>query len=497
MSKDIFQVNKAGFEFDSSTSTVIEFLSPEANRRQTHLTLILGANGTSKSRVLASLVERICQIRSEWHDDLTPRRGGDANQHGLRCTKVVTTLNGEVSENQPEHQPNGRNAPLALPSRILVLSNLVMDKFHFPKDNLDDQPFYNYLGVRQSTNLTTTGAAERSVAEAVLSMASDNERLQAFRAWTDLVFDNGRELAFAFFRLRKTEISRVLNASDRRSAVMDRINRRGGSLRAPRFPPEAIEAIAEQTVALFEFLNSVIEVYEVPHVSPVSNSKVPVLRISTLSAQNRKHLTKLIPNFSAASKAGFSPWPTLCIESTPWLPFSQMSSGEQNILSVGAKLSAYAAPGCLVAIDEPEVSLNVAWQQQYIELIRKSLAQASGSHVLIATHSPHLIASAVSRESSVVLIQKNGRELSFTTMDANFEGWGSESVLYQVLGIPSASSFHLNRDLAIVLKHIQESGKDRKLISDFLRKISRLDYGGIEPIELVVKEIRAYRDALG
>lgn len=371
-----------------------------------------------------------------------------------------------------------------------------MDKFHFPKDSISGLPFYNYLGVRQSTNLTTTGATERSVTEAVLTMVSDNSRLQAFRAWTDLVFDNGRELAFAFFRLRTTEISGILGTNDRRAAVLARMKRRAGSARALRIPAEALEPIADETVELFEFLDKVIEVYDIPQASAISKSKVPVLRFATLSAQDRERLTELIPNFSSASKAGFAPWPTLCIESTPWLPFSHMSSGEQNILSVGAKLSAYAAPGCLVAIDEPEVSLNVAWQQQYIELIRKSLAQASGSHVLIATHSPHLIASAISGESSVMLIQKNGRELSFKTTDANFEGWGSESVLYQVLGIPSASSFHLNRDMANVLKHIQERGKDKELIADFLRKISKLDYGGVEPIELVIKEIRAYLETL-
>jgi hypothetical protein len=274
------------------------------------------------------------------------------------------------------------------------------------------------------------------------------------------------------------------------------MKRRVGSARAPRILAEAIEPIADQTVELFEFLSDVVDIYSIPQASTISKSKVPILRLSALSLHDRERLTRLIPNFSAASKAGYSPWPTLCIESTPWLPFSHMSSGEQNILSVGAKLSAYATPGCLVAIDEPEVSLNVAWQQQYIELIRKSLAQASGSHVLIATHSPHLIASAVSKESSIMLIQKNGRDLSFKTVDANFEGWGSESVLYQVLGIPSASSFHLNRDLANVLRHIQEKGKDKQLIRNFLRKVSGLDYGGIEPIELVVGEIRAYLETL-
>ncbi|MCD7040136.1 ATP-binding protein [Pseudomonas sp. MAFF 311096] len=146
----------------------------------------------------------------------------------------------------------------------------------------------------------------------------------------------------------------------------------------------------------------------------------------------------------------------------------------------------------MIAIDEPEISLNVAWQQHYTDLILKSLIHAPGTHVLIATHSPHLIASLPLGSASVVTIEKINNNYSFKTTDALFEGWGAEAVLYQVLGVTSASSFLFNRKLAKILKHIQDGGEDRSLIASFLDSAYKLDYHGIEPLEEVIQEIESY-----
>lgn len=214
--------------------------------------------------------------------------------------------------------------------------------------------------------------------------------------------------------------------------------------------------------------------------------------METISEKDKYLVADLPYLISNASKAGYFLSPTLCFEGSSWIQFNELSSGEQNILSVGAKLIAYATPGCLIAIDEPEISLNVAWQQHYTDLIHQSLANAPKSHVLIATHSPHLINSLAKNSASVIIVDKVDSKLVFKTVDAQFEGWGSESVLYDVLGIPSASSFLFNQELAKVLRHIQDGGKDKKIISEFLKKASRLDFAGIDPLKELIAEIEDY-----
>ncbi|MGS0757858.1 hypothetical protein ACVBEH_26225, partial [Roseateles sp. GG27B] len=66
----------------------------------------------------------------------------------------------------------------------------------------------------------------------------------------------------------------------------------------------------------------------------------------------------------------------------------------------------------------------------------------------------------------------------------------------QVLGITSASSHLFHRELANVLYHIQEGGKDKVLLKVFLDKAEQLDYAGIEPLQVVVDEVASYAKGL-
>jgi hypothetical protein len=497
MSFESFLLEKAELKFDNSGSSTVSFLGPGAEKNETHITLIAGANGTSKSRILASLVEQFCDLKQlQRINSKSSRRHSPSGMHGLLCTRMSTLRNGQLSEFQAGiHFDSEEPFPhFTLPSRILVLSNLVMDKFHFPKGGQAENQFYHYLGVRQATNLTTTGSLDRSVTEAVLSIASDEERLGAFQAWIELVFSGSRELALQFHRLRKSEIEEFLKVDDKIKFIHKRIQRRMDSGRSVKLD-ERIEKIAQDVIEIFNFLKEKASEYQAPDIRGKKQSDL-LLQLSMLSDEDKARLAKLAPLFLSASRAGYSAWPSLCFEVNSWLQFNQLSSGEQNILSVGAKLIAYARPGCLIAIDEPEVSLNVAWQQHYTDLVRRSLVHSPGSHVLIATHSPHLIASLSMGSASVVMIEKEKEMLSFKTVDARFEGWGSESVLYQVLGIPSASSFLFHRELAKVLTHIQNGGLDKNLIGNFLQIAKKIDFAGIDPLEEVVAEIISYAEKL-
>ena len=76
-------------------------------------------------------------------------------------------------------------------------------------------------------------------------------------------------------------------------------------------------------------------------------------------------------------------------DGTP-IPLHRLSSGEQHQIALFHSLIFGMRPGALIMIDEPEISLHVAWQEIFLrdlELISKS----SGVHFLIATHSPYII----------------------------------------------------------------------------------------------------------
>jgi predicted ATP-binding protein involved in virulence len=72
------------------------------------------------------------------------------------------------------------------------------------------------------------------------------------------------------------------------------------------------------------------------------------------------------------------------------LQLDKLSSGEQHQTILLYELLFNAPPNSLVLIDEPETSMHVAWQIEFLHDIEK-IAKISNLSFIIATHSPDLI----------------------------------------------------------------------------------------------------------
>lgn len=69
---------------------------------------------------------------------------------------------------------------------------------------------------------------------------------------------------------------------------------------------------------------------------------------------------------------------------------SQLSSGEQHELVLTYDLLFNVKPNSLVLIDEPEISLHVTWQKEFLNDIVR-IAAINSSRFIVATHSPQII----------------------------------------------------------------------------------------------------------
>lgn len=72
------------------------------------------------------------------------------------------------------------------------------------------------------------------------------------------------------------------------------------------------------------------------------------------------------------------------------LSVANLSSGEQHELILTKYLLFDAEPHALVLIDEPEISLHVAWQKAFLDDLQR-FALVSNVRFIIATHSPQII----------------------------------------------------------------------------------------------------------
>jgi ABC-type cobalamin/Fe3+-siderophores transport system ATPase subunit len=82
----------------------------------------------------------------------------------------------------------------------------------------------------------------------------------------------------------------------------------------------------------------------------------------------------------------------LCFKTTAGIPLelSNLSSGEQHEVILLYELLFNAPPDSLVLIDEPETSMHVAWQIEFLHDIEK-IAKLSRLSFIIASHAPDLI----------------------------------------------------------------------------------------------------------
>ena len=72
------------------------------------------------------------------------------------------------------------------------------------------------------------------------------------------------------------------------------------------------------------------------------------------------------------------------------LPPTALSTGEQHEVVILYQLLFLTQPDSLVLIDEPEISLHVAWQKPFLKDLAR-IAKLSKVDFLIATHSPQII----------------------------------------------------------------------------------------------------------
>lgn len=72
------------------------------------------------------------------------------------------------------------------------------------------------------------------------------------------------------------------------------------------------------------------------------------------------------------------------------LDCEKLSSGEQNEIIMAFHLIFGIQPNMLVLVDEPENSLHVEWQSQYIKDLEE-MCEANNLQAIVATHSPQII----------------------------------------------------------------------------------------------------------
>lgn len=116
-------------------------------------------------------------------------------------------------------------------------------------------------------------------------------------------------------------------------------------------------------------------------------------------------------------------------ESGEKLALHDLSSGERELLTKIFSLYLEDVNDCLILIDEPENSLHPIWQNMLAPVLQE-FANKNNNQIVLATHSPHIVAS-VKKEQIRVLVKENNRIRAIDSFDGSY-GWKVDRVLLEI-----------------------------------------------------------------
>lgn len=126
-------------------------------------------------------------------------------------------------------------------------------------------------------------------------------------------------------------------------------------------------------------------------------------------------------------------------------PFSELSSGEQQMLALTIKIIASAEPESLMLVDEPEISLHVSWQRLLPTLLAE-LGDHFRCDIVVATHSPLVISSAT-RSRDICFVARRRQLESIALRDRH----SVESILFTGFDTHTENNRQVHERCAVIV----------------------------------------------
>lgn len=122
------------------------------------------------------------------------------------------------------------------------------------------------------------------------------------------------------------------------------------------------------------------------------------------------------------------------------IPFSEMSEGEQQLLTVLGMLRFIKDKESLILLDEPDTHLNPLWKWKYLDYFREYVGRDETTQVLINTHDPLVIGGLVKEQIRVFRSKNVDGKTNITAEppDIDPRGLGVAGILTsELFGLPT------------------------------------------------------------
>lgn len=461
-----FRLYSLGIENKLIETEKINLINQQSISSDNYFTLIIGNNGTGKSRILSEIAR------------FFTRETSNQKQASL------------FRESFFEYNK--------LPSKIIALTNSISDKFPVDKSfrptresqtDLKHRDFkYNYLGTRNRINSFSNKALMNRALEIVFESYSEFDVSRNYRHIFDYlnyepIIKLNYRFTTSFFDNHKGRLTPKKLIDN-----IDNLNVNRFSYRSDR----VANVVKERAEDICDFVNNRIDFNEKENELTINFSEKNITRIyndNSIYSDNVYAYDIL----NILRKIGLIRSFEIQVFKKGGMPFNfrEASSGEASILSTLLSLIPLLENDSLILIDEPEISLHPLWQSRYIDLINKILQNVKGCHIIIASHSPFLASDLNPRNSSVITLKNRKGHIESEMISKSTYGWSSEDILLNVFDMPSTRNFDLYQNVSKALALLANEKRSNNELIKIQNRLKEF-YPSIldeDPMKSVIKAI--------
>lgn len=390
----------------------IRFVSGAAKSSENIFTVIVGKNGTGKSRLLREL------IKSFIPEDCL-----------FRERDLLSFWLGDKINNINVHSSG-------LPNGIIALSTSPFDKFPIPK-KVEIDGFYEYLGLKglSSQNLSLSFMS-RIIGSLIRDINHNPEQAKIITSVLNyLGYDGYLEARLTMNPRRALEI---VNSESLTVRLSDRSVYPG----SPSFISSKLNArlILSCRDEIREAVMATVEKNEKPRIDLV---------IDDNGGYENGTFSPLSPSQLLLIEAGLYTLRDVGLRkkgSPDMFRINDASSGEQCVVMALLGIASHIRDGMLICIDEPEICLHPEWQEKFMSLLIGTFSNFKGCHFIIATHSPQIIANLEAKNCYVVSM-----ETGVTTDARDLHNRSADFQLARIFKAPGYKNEFLSRELISAL----------------------------------------------
>lgn len=365
-----------------------------------YCTILIGRNGTGKSRMLAEICRSFDALDSE-PNNIRLRKAVHPNSLSRRLELFYKSdqnnfhlfFNGNSNR---VFSVAERNKSLALPGRLIATTITPFDKFPIGKrralteNHLDEDKvsIYRYLGSKNNAGqLSSTGQMSRVIESLMFASEKKNcERVKLNKVFEFLGYLPTVAVDYDV-KFGKHMIEQVSQLGDTQSEEgLSNLAVRAEILKNPAIESQLRQALCSVSASTQNERKCTIEY----------DFELGLFKSGSLD------IFKDVLFLRKLGLLSFSDLRMVKRERKEEISIRDASSGEQAVVLTFLGIASEIEDCSLVIIDEPEISLHPEWQEKFIELLNSTFSGHRGCHFILATHSPLLLTRVENVNCSVV-----------------------------------------------------------------------------------------------